>query len=133
MKRAESSASPGLKRREMSPYRYGKSVSHRGSVVYELKHPFRDGTTHILFTPADFIGRLAALVPRPRANLTRYHGVFAPNSPFRKVVVPSPPKQARRKRKASSDTKHPVPLANQAPPTAPLTWAQRLKRVFGIG
>tara|TARA_B110000438_G_scaffold157423_1_gene150877 strand:+ start:428 stop:667 length:240 start_codon:yes stop_codon:yes gene_type:complete len=39
---------------------------------YELKHPFRDGTTHILFTPEDFLARLAALVPRPRSNLTRY-------------------------------------------------------------
>jgi hypothetical protein len=43
-----------------------------GKVSYELKHPFRDGTTHILFTPQDFLARLAALVPRPRANLTRY-------------------------------------------------------------
>jgi len=24
------------------------------------------------------MARLAALVPRPRANLTRYHGIFAP-------------------------------------------------------
>ena len=28
----------------------------------------------------DFIVRLAALVPRPRVNLTRFQGVFAPNS-----------------------------------------------------
>jgi hypothetical protein len=40
-----------------------------GQVSYELKHPFRDGTTHILFTPVDFLARLAALVPRPRSNL----------------------------------------------------------------
>jgi hypothetical protein len=33
-----------------------------GLVVYELKHPFRDGTTHVLFEPLDFIARLAALV-----------------------------------------------------------------------
>lgn len=43
-----------------------------------LKRPFSDGTTHVKFTPEDFMARLAALVPRPRANLTRYHGVFAP-------------------------------------------------------
>jgi len=30
--------------------------------------------------PEDFVARLAALVPKPRANLTRYHGVFAPAS-----------------------------------------------------
>jgi hypothetical protein len=33
-----------------------------------------------VFEPLDFLARLAALVPRPRVNLTRYHGVFAPNS-----------------------------------------------------
>jgi hypothetical protein len=33
--------------------------------------------------PLDFISKLAALVPRPRVNLTRFHGVFAPNSKYR--------------------------------------------------
>ena len=28
----------------------------------------------------DLMAKLAALVPKPRANLTRYHGVLAPNS-----------------------------------------------------
>ena len=53
-------------------------------------HPLRDGTTHILFTPQDFLTRLAALVPRPMTHLTRYHGVFAPNSPTRRAVAPGP-------------------------------------------
>jgi len=35
-----------------------------------------NGTTHVIFEPEDFIARLAALVPKPRAHLTRYHGVF---------------------------------------------------------
>jgi len=54
------------------------SVDGDGLVVYELKHAFSDGTTHVLFEPQDFIARLAALVPRPRAHLIRYHGLFAP-------------------------------------------------------
>jgi hypothetical protein len=33
------------------------------------------------------VARLAALVPKPRANLTRYHGVFAPNSKLRSQVT----------------------------------------------
>ena len=57
------------------------SVDGDGLVVYELKHPFSDGTTHVLFEPVDFIARLAALVPRPRAHLVRYHGLFAPVCP----------------------------------------------------
>lgn len=48
------------------------STNATGQVSYELKHPLRDGTTHILFTPDDFLARLAALVPRPRSNLIRY-------------------------------------------------------------
>ena len=38
--------------------------------------PYRDGTTHVIFEPVDFIAKLAALVPKPRVNLTRFHGVL---------------------------------------------------------
>jgi Putative transposase len=51
-------------------------------VCYELETPYRDGTTHVIFEPVDFIARLAALVPKSRVNLTRHHGVFAPNNPL---------------------------------------------------
>jgi hypothetical protein len=43
------------------------------------KTPYRDGTTEVVFDPLDLMARLAALVPTLRVNLTRYHGVFAPN------------------------------------------------------
>ena len=56
--------------------------------MYKFKQPFRDGTTHVVLDPLDFIARLAALVPRPRLNLTRFHGVFAPNSKQREHIVP---------------------------------------------
>ena len=56
------------------------ALTRQGNVRYTLKTPYRDGTTHIILEPLDFIARLAALVPKPRVNLTRYHGVFAPNS-----------------------------------------------------
>ena len=36
-------------------------------MVLELKRAFSDGTTHVLFEQPDFIARLAALVPRPKA------------------------------------------------------------------
>jgi len=42
--------------------------------------PYRDGITHVIFEPLDFIARLAALLPKPRVNLTRFHAVLAPNS-----------------------------------------------------
>ena len=64
------------------------SLLSNGNVRYELKTPYRDGTTHVIFEPLDFIARLVALVPKPRVNLTRFHGVFAPNSAHRARVTP---------------------------------------------
>ena len=65
------------------------SLSSTGKVVYTLKTPYRDGTTQVAFDPVDFIARLAALVPKPRVNLTRYHGVLAPNHRWRGMVTPA--------------------------------------------
>ena len=53
------------------------SLTPNGNVRYQLKTPYRDGTTHVIFEPLDFIAKLAALVPKPRVNLTHYHNVFA--------------------------------------------------------
>ena len=33
--------------------------------------PWRDGTTHLVMSPLEFMQRLAALVPRPRLHLIR--------------------------------------------------------------
>ncbi len=75
----------------------------------------------------DFIARLAALVPKPRVNLTRFHGVFAPNSKHRVQVTP-----ARRgkgsKPKAPDEAQDRTPAEHREA----MTWAQRLKRVFNI-
>jgi hypothetical protein len=38
-------------------------LTQGGNVRYALKTPHRDGTTHVIFEPEDFIARLAALVP----------------------------------------------------------------------
>jgi hypothetical protein len=48
------------------------SMTDHGKVRYELKTPYRDGTTHIFFEPIDFIGKLAALIPQSRLNLTQF-------------------------------------------------------------
>ena len=65
------------------------SLTRNGQVRYELKTPWRNGTTHVIFEPLDFISRLVSLVPKPRVNLTRFHGVFAPNSQYRALVTPA--------------------------------------------
>ena len=40
--------------------------------TYELKRPFSDGTTHVVFSACQLLQRVAALVPPPRFNLTRF-------------------------------------------------------------
>ena len=80
-----------------------------GQVVYELRHPFRDGTTHVVFEPLDFIARLAALVPRPRVNLTRCHGLFAPRARHRQQVVPTPSAPAKPHRENDKPDTAPTP------------------------
>ena len=53
------------------------SVLEDGRPLYRLKSRWRDGTTHLVFEPLELIEKLAALVPPPRLNLVRYHGVLA--------------------------------------------------------
>ena len=62
-------------------------LTDQGMVSYALKTAYRDGTTHVVFEPLDFMAKLAALVPRPRTNLTRFHGVLASNSGYRESVT----------------------------------------------
>ena len=101
------------------------SLSSTGKVVYTLKTPYRDGTTQVAFDPVDFIARLAALVPKPRVNLTRYHGVLAPNHRWRGMVTPA--KRGKGvKRIANTEVRSP------AERHVAMSWAQRLKRVFNI-
>jgi hypothetical protein len=38
--------------------------------------------------PQEFMQRLAALVPRPRLDLIRFHGVLAPHAKLRPAVAP---------------------------------------------
>ena len=68
---------------------------------------------------------LAALVPKPRVNLTRYHGVLAPNHRWRGLVTP-----AKRGKGVKSISN--AEVRTPAERHAAMTWAQRLKRVFNI-
>jgi len=74
------------------------------------------------------IARLAALVPKPRVNLTRFHGVFAPNSKHC-VHVTSAKREKGRKETAQNQ---PWDEKTPAERHASMTWMQRLKRVFNI-
>ena len=97
-----------------------------GKLSYELKTPYKNGTTHVVFEQLDFIARLAALVPKPRFHLTRFHGVFAPNSKHRAAVTG----EGKEKQLPSiATTDLPADCEERR---GKMSWAMRLKRVFNI-
>ncbi len=104
------------------------ALTSQGKVRYQLKTPYRDGTTHVIFEPLDFIAKLAALVPKPRVNLTRFHGVLAPNSKHRIDVTPAKRGKGSSKKQDTSNKGKMTPVGKYKE----MTWAQRLKRVFNI-
>jgi len=85
-----------------------------GRVRYELRRPWSDGTTAIIYEPLELLERLVALVPPPGFHRTRYHGVLARASPYRDKVVPKT-SSAKRDKKSKN-----------------YSWAELMKRAFDI-
>ena len=77
--------------------------------------------------PSKLLEKLAALVPPPRRNLVRYHGVLAPNAANRAQIVPGP-KAADKETDASGGQDEITP----APRRQTLAWAVLLARVFAL-
>jgi hypothetical protein len=99
------------------------------TLLYRMKTPWKDGTTHVSFSYLDFIARLVALIPPPKMNMVRYHGVFAPNFKDRGLVVPEP--------KADPAESAAATVACDTPCTAQvrrerMRWSEMLKRTFEI-
>jgi len=96
-------------------------------VVLKLKTPWRDGITHLVMSPLEFMQRLAARVPRPRLHFVRFHGVLAPNAKLRALVVPQepePPAQPTQPAEREANCAHHHPVRQ--------CWAKLLKRVVEI-
>ncbi len=88
----------------------------------------------MVFPPLEFMEKLAFIIPPPRIHLTRYHGILAPHSKHRKLVVP--------------ERKQPEEMTNDIPGGKSLavddddgedlgkgrriSWAKLLSRVFAI-
>lgn len=56
------------------------AITSQGKVRYELKTPYRDGTTHVIFEPLDFIAKLAALALRGPTQATSESHTFSRGS-----------------------------------------------------
>jgi hypothetical protein len=133
-----------------------------GRLLYRLKRRWRDGTTHMIFEPAELIEKLVSLVPPPRSHQVRYHGVLAPCASWRACVVPLPPEEppavppgqgqpaapaagcaGNAARSTAGPSKSPDESPDQpararrsgsAPPGNPrrLPWAELMRRVFAV-
>jgi hypothetical protein len=106
-----------------------------------LKHPWRNGTTDVVFEPQDLIAKLAALVPAPRTHLTRYSGVFGPAAKWRPLIIPSPviaesavapPRQDLSPPSTSADSAIETASHDHRPKRTNHTWAQLMMRVFQL-
>ena len=66
------------------------TIRPNDDVELTLKSRWRNGTTHLLYSPEEFIEKLLALIPPLGSHLVRWRGVFAPNSPFRQEIILKP-------------------------------------------
>ena len=111
-----------------------------GRVYYAFKRVWRDGSRGVVMSGEDFIGKVAALIPRPQVNLVRYHGSLAPGSKIRKTVVRDRrPTQRPEKKEAVGET---AKVMNAAVESAAgngvvirdrnYGWQELMKRVFNL-
>jgi hypothetical protein len=109
-----------------------------GRIALRFKQAWRNGTSHIVYTPHELIEKLIPLVPRPRCHLVRYHGILGPSAKDRAKVVPTPPAppapdavgpEAAGANKAGEGESRDIDLSKIARVNR-LPWALLLKRVF---
>jgi hypothetical protein len=95
-----------------------------GRIALELKTPWFDGTTRILYEPLDFLAKLAALVPRPHKNLIIYHGVLSSHARLRARVV-AYRREPSMAEPAAADGGAAMPKCKRT------QWAEVMRRAFG--
>jgi hypothetical protein len=109
-----------------------------GRLALRFKQAWRDGTTHIVFTPHELIEKLIPLIPRPRCHLVRYHGILGPAAKDRHKVVPTPSAlpapdgvgdDSAGADKASEGESRDIDIT-KIPGISRLPWSLLLKRVF---
>ena len=110
--------------------------SSGGQLLYELGHPRADGATRLSLDPLELIEKLAVLVPAPRTHLLRYHGLLAPHSGWRSLVVPRPVDAGACPEAPAGLADEPGVGRSPSPVGPPLParpgWAVLLQRVFAI-
>lgn len=104
------------------------SLNRDGDVVLKMKKKWRDGTSHIVYSPLEFLEKLVALIPPFRSHLLRYSGVFGPHSKLRSRVIPQPAIEVGEVSAdaQAQDSDKPIRKKGRIP------WARLLKRCFQV-
>jgi hypothetical protein len=109
-----------------------------GRFAYDMKRALPDGRRKLVMTGVELLEKLVPLIPPTYANLTRFHGVFAPTSRLRTQVVPTTTTTIEPTAPPSAPSSPPLspplssPTSTSVPSTHRLDWAALLKRVFGV-
>ncbi len=114
-----------------------------GTFTYELKRPLSDGRKTLVWTGEQLVRKLVPLIPPPFANLTRFHGVFAPRAKLRERVVAqvkgSTSSASAKPQATSPENERSIldVLPKRKPKTKKgkryrLDWASLLSRIFAI-
>ena len=102
------------------------SETEEGNIKYELKSPWNDGTTAVLFSKLEFLEKLASLVPYPHKNLIVYFGCLAPNHKIRSAIVPSTEEENKEKVEGNAEKK------NDECNSRYISWRDLLKKTWEI-
>ena len=93
-------------------------------LIYRFSKQTHTGKTFIQCEPLEFLDKIAAFIPSPRAHRRHYHGVFAPHSLLRMKVA------------ASALKKHPqivppsIKEAAEKIEKVSLSWAKLIARIY---
>jgi hypothetical protein len=106
------------------------SVLPSGDVMFKLKRTWSDGTQALVFSPTEFLEKIAVLVPPPGRHLITYHGVLSSAAAWRKEVIPGGMGTADKGEAATDEAAGAQPELAQRPRR--LCWAALLQRTFGL-
>lgn len=102
-----------------------------GDILLALERRWADGTTHLRFSPGEFLERLAVLVPRPRVNLVSYHGVLGARASRRSRVVAFVEGGAAAVLAAVAEPAIPAD-EKSSPKPGGRRWADLMRRTYGL-
>jgi hypothetical protein len=97
------------------------------ALIYRLPKALPDGKTQLRLAPLELLDRLAAIIPPPRLHRHRYHGVLAPNAPWRAQVTTMAAQAAPEAASAGDRATEAVHR-----PLVTSLWAMLLARIYEV-